>query len=415
MDFDLQLAANCAESFHLASGLGCVLTDGNGNVLLERGQNYTRCQLCALAGHPQKRCAQAHGYGLQEAKRFGGKYIYYCRMGLTCFTTPISSESGAEAQITAGPFLMGDVQDYIAYDLLDVSLHQQEQLPKILEEVSRMPQVDEKRVNALAELLFMAAAFLSKVSEANRMRENEASTKLQGQISDYLHRLKHSDIPLPYPYRDEKRFLQVVGKGEQKQAQALLNELLGHILYETGGDIQRIQNRVYELLILCSRTVVEAGCDPICVDQMLKQYRESVPQMKNVGDVSLWISKAVQSMILSTFSNQKARHSDLIYRTIQYLKANYMHKLNLDEVAHHVHISPTYLSRIFKRETGSTMVDFVNRIRIEKSRELLADSSLHLIEVALQSGFESQSYFNRLFREETGMTPLEYRKLMSRQ
>ena len=217
---------------------------------------------------------------------------------------------------------MGDVQDYIAYDLLDVSLHQQEQLPKILEEVSRMPQVDEKRVNALAELLFMAAAFLSKVSEANRMRENEASTKLQGQISDYLHRLKHSDIPLPYPYRDEKRFLQVVGKGEQKQAQALLNELLGHILYETGGDIQRIQNRVYELLILCSRTVVEAGCDPICVDQMLKQYRESVPQMKNVGDVSLWISKAVQSMILSTFSNQKARHSDLIYRTIQYLKAN---------------------------------------------------------------------------------------------
>jgi ligand-binding sensor protein len=170
MDLDLQLAANCVESFYLTSGLGCVLTDENGNVLLERGQNYTCCQLCALAGHPQKRCAQAHGYGLHEARRCGGKYIYYCRMGITCFTTPISCESGAEAQITVGPFLMGDVQDYIAYDLLDVSLHQQEQFPKILEEVSRIPQVDEKRVNALAELLFMATAFLSRVSEANRMR-----------------------------------------------------------------------------------------------------------------------------------------------------------------------------------------------------------------------------------------------------
>lgn len=68
---------------------------------------------------------------------------------------------------------------------------------------------------------------------------------------------------------------------------------------------------------------------------------------------------------------------------------------------------------LIKQETGSTMVDFLNQIRIEKSRNPLADYSVHLIKVVLQSGSESQSYFNRLFREETGMTPLIYRKLMS--
>ena len=412
MDFDLKLAVNCTESFYLASGLGCMLADGSGNVLYERGLNYTRCRLCALAGQNQEQCALTHRYGMQEAKRFGGKYIYYCHMGLTCFTTPILGEEGSEAQITAGPFLMGDVQDYIAYDLMEISLQHPDQLSQVIEEVERIPQVNENRVNALAEMLFMSAAFLNKVSEANRMRENEEAIRIQGQISDYLVRLKQSGIPLPYPYRDEKRFLQMVGKGDEKQAQILLHELLGHILFESGGDMNRIQNRVHELLILCSRTAVEAGCDPLCVDQLLLQYRTHALQIHNVDELSLWISKAVQTLMTTAFSNQTARHSDLIYRTIQYLKAHYMHKLNLDDVAHHVHISPTYLSRIFKRETGTTMVDFVNRIRIEKSRELLMDPSVRLIEVALQSGFESQSYFNRLFRQETGMTPLEYRKLM---
>ena len=78
-----------------------------------------------------------------------------------------------------------------------------------------------------------------------------------------------------------------------------------------------------------------------------------------------------------------------------------------------MHISPTYLSRVFKRETGASLVDFLNRIRIEKSRELLADSSLRLIEVALQCGFESQSYFNRMFKLFCDMTPQQYRKLIA--
>ena len=174
----------------------------------------------------------------------------------------------------------------------------------------------------------------------------------------------------------------------------------------------RVQERIYELLILCSRTVVEAGGDPVCVEKLLGQYHDYVTQTHTVDELSLWMYKGVQSLLAAAFSHQTARHSDLIYRTIQYLKTNYMHKQNLDGIAHHVHISPTYLSRIFKRETGASIVDFLNQIRIEKSKELLMDPEIRLIEVALQSGFESQSYFNRLFRQETGMTPQEYRKLM---
>ena len=173
MEFDLQLAINCAETFSRASGLGCVLADGRGTVLHACGRGYTRCRICEYAGQDQGRCALAHRYGLQEAERFGGKYIYYCHMGLTCFTSPVMGEHGAVAQITAGPFLMGDVQDYIACDLNDIVQNAPERLPGIMDEIKGMAQVEESRVNALSELLFMTVAFFENAAQTRRMLDNE--------------------------------------------------------------------------------------------------------------------------------------------------------------------------------------------------------------------------------------------------
>lgn len=412
MTFDLELATHCAQAFALSSGMGCALTDLDGKVLYSCGKNYTNCEICALAGQDPLRCLAAHRYGLQEAERFGGRYIYYCHMGLTCFTTPILGEHGAEAQLTAGPFLMGDVQDYVACDLSEITEKTPERLPDLMAEIGRLLQVEERRVNALAELLFMAVAFLNNVAEAKRMLDNERSVQIQGQISDYLFHIKQSEKESAYPFRDEKRFLQALGKGDQKQAQAILNDLLGHILFETGGDMASIHHRVHELLVLSSRAVIEAGGDPLYVDGLLQKYRQTMPQLQTLESLSLWLSKVVRALVTDQLSNQKARHSDLIYRTIQFLQSNYARKITLDEAAEYVHISPTYLSRVFKRETGSSMVDFLNRIRIEKSKELLMNDKIRLIEVALQCGFESQSYFNRMFKQLSGMTPQQYRNLM---
>jgi len=286
---------------------------------------------------------------------------------------------------------------------------------RMMEEVRGLPCVETRRVSALSELLFMAVAFMNNVAEANRMLEADESLQIQGQISDYLFEIKRADAAQPYPYREEKRFLQAIGRGEQEQAQALLNKLLGHILFETGGDMARMQERVHELLVLMSRTVLEAGCDPASVDRWLHEYRQRRQDMQTVEELCFWLSRVVRSIIDSLFLHSGARHSDLMYSTIRYLQSHYMHKVTLEEVARSVYISPTYLSRVFKREMGCSLVDFLNRIRIEKSRELLADESLSLIRVAMQSGFESQSYFNRMFRQHCGMTPQQYRKSLSQQ
>ena len=410
MDFDLQLAVNCTEHFAAASELGCVLSNKDGKVLHACGQNYLSCAICPLAGMDREQGLATHRYGMKAAERFGGKYIYFCTMGLTFFTSPILGTNGAEAQITAGPFLMVDAQDYQAYDLIKFKETKPERIPPIMEAVRKLPYIETQKVNALAELLFMSVAFMNNVSQANRMLETEKSMQIQGQISDYLFRIKQSAVGQPYPYHYEKNFLQALRRGDEKYAQKLLSELLGHILLETGGDMAQIRERTYELAVLISRSMLDTGCDPAYIGRFMHECRQCIPAMQTMEELSLWLSRRVTSIIDVLFSSSRAHHADLIYRTIQYLQSNYTQKITLEDLSRRVYVSPTYLSRVFKQDTGSSIVDYLNMIRIEKSKDLLADKSVSLINVALQSGFESQSYFNHIFKSSCGMTPLQYRK-----
>lgn len=115
--FDHQLADECARSFSASTGLGCTVSDISGKILFEHGPGCGSCGLCQAAGLPAENCIQAHHYGMIEAERFGGKYIYFCPFGLTCFVSPIIGEEGSTAKITVGPFMMVEVQDFIDCEL----------------------------------------------------------------------------------------------------------------------------------------------------------------------------------------------------------------------------------------------------------------------------------------------------------
>ena len=119
--FDRRLARECAKAFSQSTGLGCTLSDKTGRAFDEYGYGCESCGMCAAAGASHDRCVQAHIYGMTEAERFGGKYIYFCPMGLTCFVSPILGEGGAEAKITVGPFIMVEKQDFIACELTSLA------------------------------------------------------------------------------------------------------------------------------------------------------------------------------------------------------------------------------------------------------------------------------------------------------
>jgi len=102
---------------------------------------------------------------------------------------------------------------------------------------------------------------------------------------------------------------------------------------------------------------------------------------------------------------------DRTNRAVDYIFAHYARELPLEEVAQFLGMKPTYFSRVFKQATGRCFVEFVNRLRISKSCELLADGDKPVTDVCFESGFNNISNFNRRFQQLKGMTPSHYRRL----
>jgi two-component system response regulator YesN len=84
--------------------------------------------------------------------------------------------------------------------------------------------------------------------------------------------------------------------------------------------------------------------------------------------------------------------------------------LCLEDAAADLQISPGYLSRLMKRETGFSFVEYLNRIRVKKATILMSDPSARAFEVAERVGYRSQHYFSRAFKKVTGTSPTDHRK-----
>ncbi len=96
----------------------------------------------------------------------------------------------------------------------------------------------------------------------------------------------------------------------------------------------------------------------------------------------------------------------------QYLETHYSEPLSLNQIAEAVHMSRFSLCHHYKETCGSTVMEHLRRIRIEKAKQLLRLTTVCIEEIGQSCGFENPSYFGKVFREETGQAPNEYRKSM---
>jgi len=104
-------------------------------------------------------------------------------------------------------------------------------------------------------------------------------------------------------------------------------------------------------------------------------------------------------------------HRAFVALAQSYIDAHYGEPdLSLEQVAGAVEVSPGYLSRLLKHETGFSFVDYLTRVRINKAVQIMSDPAVKVYEVAEAVGYQSQHYFSRAFKRVFGRPPVEYRK-----
>jgi len=367
------------------------------------GVVWRSCENCFCENCSHKKCqTQATFlYGVSEAGRWSGRYTYYCPLGLVFAAAAVTEEGGALAGgITMGPVVMGDPQDTLS-ELTESGM---------AGAVSALPQMEPDHMRHLSHVLKSgaeaAAGCVANHVEGILRYEQD---KLLSAIYSARDRLASGHWENAYPIEYEKQLRQTVIAGDKQGAQRLLNELLGHIYCSDDFDLIRIRPRIIELIVVLSRASIDAGADSREVFLFNDAYMQQINKFNDIEELSVWITGVMHRFIQNTFDFAQIKHSDVVFKAMEYIRQNYDRKLSLDDIAQHVYLSRSYLSSLFREEAGQTLFSYINHVRVEKSKLFLMDPSVSLASVAAMCGFEDQSYFTKVFRKITSLSPKQYR------
>ncbi len=106
------------------------------------------------------------------------------------------------------------------------------------------------------------------------------------------------------------------------------------------------------------------------------------------------------------------QYSRCVREAVGYIETHYQKEFSMETLAAACYVSPSTLFHRFKKELGSSPVQFRNQIRIEKATADLRNPDLSIQQIALQNGFRSATYFFEVFKNHSGLTPTEYRRLL---
>lgn len=351
--------------------------------------------------HPTRCSAYTtHLYGAYEAERWDGKYIYYCPRGLAFIATPpLETGEAMSYCIITGPIIMANSDDDPFEDFLAET-----------DPLTGVPRLTTAQVRALSEI---AAAAVSSFSLDTLPPDVDSGS--QAAVLQMMYDLSSDDaVPRDYPIETERKLQEHVRTGDKESAQELLNELLVYLYAVAGNDLDSIKARIRELLVLISRAAIDGGADVDEIFSLCCRYEQQVDEFATPEVLNRWIGTILHKFISFVFDFNDIKHQNVIFKTTAYIKEHLTDKLSLDQVAEQVFLSKSYFCRIIKDELGCTFTEYVNRLRIERSKVLLRSTGTSIAEIACAVGFDDQSYFTRIFKKQTGMAPGKYRESRSK-
>lgn len=305
-----------------------------------------------------------------------------------------SALSGGDGRMAGGLVLGPIILDDLPEALTD---------PLELEAAKKLPQFSPQKVQYLSDVLACVTAKIS--SEIVPLPKEPATRTEPALFSPESPSGQTAKSLLDF----EKKLQRAVLAGEKEQAQELLNGLLAQIYLYSNDNFNIMKARTLELLVILSRTTIEAGADSSEVFSLSENYINQIEQYHDFDRLAVWTSKTVHSFVLQAFDLVRVKYSDVVFKVINYIKKHYGEKLTLDTLAQQAYISKSYLSTVFRKETGFNLPSYITKVRIEKSKQLLSTTNMTLLDIAGLCGFEDQSYFTKTFKKETGVSPKKYR------
>ncbi len=407
--FSKQNMEKMLTAFHKSTGLRVQLTNAEGDELFSAGEQAPFCAEFEKRIPIKDSCKKQHMNACIQAIKWGETYIFNCSAGLCHIVCPILYKNTIMGSVIAGPFLLDEPDSELLTDLEKKYKLNTNSLVKLSSDLFEINEVSPEMAEQYSRLLYYLIGSFSYGSR-EIMFYNKNKAYQQARIGETIHQFKSGGATeiIEYDYAREKKFLSTVRDGDIAEAKKQLNELLAHILLFENHDIDRIRVRLGELYTGISRAAINRGADINSILEINCKAVDALYSTRSFEDMFQTMQENLESYLSDTYFISK-KENQSIKRAVDYITQNYGEDISLEDVADHIQINPSYLCVLFKKNIGMTFSHFLNKIRIDKAKQLLENTEYSVMEIAVACGFSDQSYFTKVFKKYTGVTPKKYR------
>lgn len=212
-----------------------------------------------------------------------------------------------------------------------------------------------------------------------------------------------------YYYSIEERWKALLESGDRQGSSDLIDQSLEWIANRRDRKASLI--KVYQSILLIAEYLLKKkGINTHDID-WLELNEETHESTFSEEKLKQWMEYIVSIVCTNSATDENKLPPNSIVNDLQnYIKQNLSKRLTREELAKYVHLNESYLSRLFHKETGLSLSDYILQERMKKAGELIAETDEPIYEIANQLCYDNFSYFSKMFKRVFYITPQEYRK-----
>lgn len=202
----------------------------------------------------------------------------------------------------------------------------------------------------------------------------------------------------------EGKLLSAIKFYGEKEIEEVIDEIIDTLILT---NIHTSQRQVYIISILDSLLRLMQKYD---VYSLKYNYFEHIYNLNTSQDIRIWLLEICKHINKNIDKERNANNQNLVSNAKQYIIENFQNpELSVDIVCNHLHLSEAYFSTMFKKETGTSYINYLTQLRMNKALELLnkTDNKMHII--AIEVGYQSANYFSYVFKKYYGVSPSKYK------
>ncbi len=311
--------------------------------------------------------------------------------------------------ITVGPFLRNQVdKNYFHYLIIRHHLNHTE-LESIRGLLYQFPVIDDnfRLISILSEIInYVSPGHTFSPLEITDQKEEQEQTDYIP-IDDYM--LTATACEKRYALEDS--LLQAIRKGNVTEAMSVTRQFMSIVYAPRINDsVSDKKASLYSTNTILRLGAVHGNVHPVYLHSLSSKFVKLISNSNTTIELDKIHEKMVREYCLLVQNKSRNQYSKIIRDTLNYIDFNLSKPLTLTTLSEYCHVSTPYLSKLFKKEVGSTITDYIMSCRIHSSLQLLSTSNLQIQEIASYVGMSDFNYYTKIFKRIIGCTPSEYRK-----